>query len=221
MSGNWMETSAHKLQWFTCWSHRKGKQKVFFSSLKILTALIQLQPIDGIFATLEKESSKKVYFVEEIFIQNLNKNCDSDLHYTSITNPVRADREGNGYFVPSLPHRRLSAGDITKSLPQLCFAVKHYIGNVWFVHPTPKLCSSCIFSRSCTALMASSKRTPTTSAVTGHSCSTRASTASSRLSSQRAIQCERIQRSQSHWPVSFSSQWSQSSRSCRASSCTF
>lgn len=104
--------------------------KTFLKSVNFYFLISKLQPIDGIFATLEKESAKKVYFVEEIFIQNLNKNCDSDLHYTSITNPVRADREANGYFLPSLPYRRLSAGDITKSLPQLCFAVKHYLGNV-------------------------------------------------------------------------------------------
>lgn len=105
-------------------------QPVHINSNDLLCDLIE-RPIDGILATLEKESSKKVYFGEEIFIQNLNKNCDSDLHYTSITNPVRANRDSSGsYLVPSLPYRRLSAGDITKSLPQLCFAVKHYIGNV-------------------------------------------------------------------------------------------
>lgn len=30
----------------------------------------------------------------------------------------------------SLPYRRLSAGDINKSLPQLCFGIKHFMSNV-------------------------------------------------------------------------------------------
>lgn len=63
-------------------------------------------------------------------MQDLNKHCCSDLHYTEITNPVHMDREGNGHLLHSLPYRRLSAGDISKSLPQLCFAIKHILGNV-------------------------------------------------------------------------------------------
>jgi len=92
--------------------------------------VIFTQPLHGIFSILHEESAKSVYFPEEIFIQNLNKHCASDLHYTEITNPVHVDHDGNGYFAHSLPYRRLSAGDISKSRPQLCFAIKHFLGNV-------------------------------------------------------------------------------------------
>lgn len=99
---------------------------------QLMDVSLSLQPIKGIFSTLDEECAKTVYFREEIFIQNLNKHCESDLHYTSISNPVlvESDGTGSGYFLPSLPYRRLSAGDISKSLPQLCFAVKHFLGNV-------------------------------------------------------------------------------------------
>lgn len=84
------------------------------------------KPHHGILSTLEEDSSKSIYFREELFIKNLNHSCTKDLHYVEISNPVHMDSEGNGYFLYSFPYRRLSAGDVSKSVPQLCFAIRHF-----------------------------------------------------------------------------------------------
>ena len=95
------------------------------------------RPINGIFTLLENECQKNVYFREELLIQNLNLYCCKDLHFTEIVNPVHVSSSCSGdvnlrFMSNCLPYRRLSAGDASNLMPQLCFAIKHYVGTVCF-----------------------------------------------------------------------------------------
>lgn len=87
------------------------------------------RPKTGLLVTLNENSGKAVYFREEIFIEDLRNNCAGDLHFTEVTNPVWMDADGNGRCTGG-QFRRLSAGDISKARPQLCFAIKHYQATV-------------------------------------------------------------------------------------------
>lgn len=119
--------------------------RVVFSSNDTICNLIELvsrcwtsqtlidgtrQPSDGILSILHDDCSKPAHFREENFMQDLNKRCANNLHYIAIANPVQMDSDGNGYFLYSLPYRRVSAGDAGKTIPQLCFGIRHFNDSV-------------------------------------------------------------------------------------------